>query len=674
MTHSEYTEALVCHCFLVSGMNSRAYTLLTVKSVNEEKRILTGMASTPEADRVGDIVEPMGAQFSDTVPLLWMHQRDMPVGTVKFGKPTKEGIPFEAKIPFIAEPSQLKARIEEAWQSVKAGLVRAVSIGFRALEHSVIEETGGWRFTKIDILELSLVTVPACPGATIESIKSYDAEILAAVGKEGIEAPKVSSSGVTEKVKTVKLTPKEGKETMNILEQIKAFQAERAAKVAAMEEIMTKSAETGESLNTETSEKYDTLDVEVKEIDKHLARLETLQKAQAVKATTVVATDEKTAAATRTGSTIQVRKVEEKGIAFARLAKCLGMARGSYFEAGMIADKLYKDDPRIGNILKTAVAAGHSSDTTWAGNLIGDETSVYADFVEYLRPQTILGKFGTNGIPSLRRVPFRVALVGQTSGGTGYWIGEGKAKKLTKFDFSRTTLEPLKVANIAVITEEVLRDSSPSAEAIVRDQLAAALKERLDTDFIDPTKTASAGISPASITNGVVAVTSTGNTADDIRADLRALFSQFIAANNAPTAGVFIMSSVTALSLSLMVNTLGQPEFPNMTMNGGTLNGLPVIASEYVPEVSEGSYVILVNASDVYIGDEGGIRVDMSREASLEMDDAPTMDSDTPTESAVVSMFQTNSVAFRAERTINWAKRRASAVAVLDGVNWGASV
>jgi hypothetical protein len=35
-------------------------------------------------------------------------------------------------------------------------------------------------------------------------------------------------------------------------------------------------------------------------------------------------------------------------------------------------------------------------------------------------------------------------------------------------------------------------------------------------------------------------------------------------------------------------------------------------------------------------------------------------------------MFQTNSVAFRAERTVNWARRRPSAVAVLTGVNWGA--
>jgi len=65
------------------------------------------------------------------------------------------------------------------------------------------------------------------------------------------------------------------------------------------------------------------------------------------------------------------------------------------------------------------------------------------------------------------------------------------------------------------------------------------------------------------------------------------------------------------------------------------------------------------------------VMVDMSREASLQMLDNPTNNSATGTATSMVSMFQTNSVAFRAERTLNWAKRRASAVAVLSGVNWG---
>jgi hypothetical protein len=92
-----------------------------------------------------------------------------------------------------------------------------------------------------------------------------------------------------------------------------------------------------------------------------------------------------------------------------------------------------------------------------------------------------------------------------------------------------------------------------------------------------------------------------------------------------------------------------------------------VIVSNHV-----GDYLALVNAEDIHIADEDGLDIAMSTEASLEMSDAPTQDSGaaTPVATEVVSMFQTNSVAFRAERTINWRRRRASAVAWVNTLAW----
>jgi len=159
---------------------------------------------------------------------------------------------------------------------------------------------------------------------------------------------------------------------------------------------------------------------------------------------------------------------------------------------------------------------------------------------------------------------------------------------------------------------------------------------------------------------------SAGGTADAIRTDVRAAFQSFINAGNAPTNGVWIMPSTAALNLSLMVNPMGQPEFAGLTMTGGTFAGLPVIVSDY----ASAGLVVLVNASDIYITEEGGVQVDLSREASLEMADNPSHNSTTPTAASLVSMFQTNSVAFRAERFINWARRRPSGVAVVTGATW----
>lgn len=41
---------------------------------------ITGTASTPTTDRMGDVVEPMGAKFKTPMPLLWQHESDKPVG------------------------------------------------------------------------------------------------------------------------------------------------------------------------------------------------------------------------------------------------------------------------------------------------------------------------------------------------------------------------------------------------------------------------------------------------------------------------------------------------------------------------------------------------------------------------------------------------------------------
>lgn len=471
---------------------------------------------------------------------------------------------------------------------------------------------------------------------------------------------------------------------MNLKEQIEKLRKKLDVMVEKRDEINDKALGESRTLSEDEAKQYDETVGEIKGLKTELNRLEALQaereeeekqaEADKAKAAKPVDPSPEKAAANRGDDKPRIQVASEaKGAGFAKFAKVLVQARSKSMPMDAVAKGMYPDDQRIQNVAKAAVAAGTTSDATWVGALVGDESAVFADFVEYLRPMTILGRFGTNGIPDLRRVPFRVPLIGQTSGGSGYWVGEGKAKPLTKFDFNRTTLEPLKVANIAVLSEEAIMYSSPAADVLVRDQLAQALAARLDVDFIDPAKTAVANISPASITNGATSTAASGTgTADDVRADLRTLYSGFIAANNTPSNAVLIMNGTTALALSLMTNALGQPEFPTVTMTGGTLNGVPVIVSEYIPSDSTGSIVVMANASDIYLGDEGGIMVDMSREASLEMDNAPSHNSDTPTGTSLVSLWQTNSVAMRAERFINWSRRRESSVAYLTGVNWGA--
>jgi HK97 family phage major capsid protein len=472
-----------------------------------------------------------------------------------------------------------------------------------------------------------------------------------------------------------------------VAEQLAALTATRVEKSARMEEIMQGAAEAGRSTDAAEAEEFDTLAGELKTIDADVARLKTMEAIQIAKAAPVAGGSSADATASRGGVNVKNTQKLEPGIEFARFAICKLAAKGNPQMALQIAQNRYADNEGVvkalqfeasgvqfGEMLaqKAAIGAGTTTGTTWAAPLV-DYERFTGDFVEFLRPRTIIGQFGVGSVPSLNRVPFNVDIGGQTSGGSASWVGEGAPKPLTSFDFNNTRIGWSKVAAISVLTNELIRFSNPSAERLVRDGLAGAVIARIDTDFVDPTKAAVANVSPASITNGANNFASSGPTADNIRADIMRLWQFFIAARNTPRNAVYLMNSSVALALSLMQNPLGQSEFPGLTMNGGTFMGVPVIVSDYIPYTSAGSIVILANASDIWLADDGQVTVDASQEASLQMDTAPTVNSATPTAIAMVSMFQTNSTAFRAERYIGWLRRRASAVAYITAVNWGES-
>jgi HK97 family phage major capsid protein/HK97 family phage prohead protease len=656
-----------------------AFSVLTIKQIDEDQRIIEGIATTPSPDRVGDIVEPDGAEFELPLPLLKHHDAKCPIGQVLEARVTAEGIFIRAQI-FKAETAELKARLDMAWEEVKLGLIRGLSIGFSPVEYSFIEDDGwAMRFIRWLWLELSCVTIPANQDATIQAIKSIDGENRrAASGRKATamlttkELPGASGSSSAaghKKGPSMKKT---------IGEQIKGWEATRAAKSARRDEIMEASSEAGTTLDKAQKEEYDGLTDELKDIDEHLVRLREQEKAAASAAAVVTGgTPEQGTQSRAAGNRIvSVTPNLPKGIEFARYAMCLATAKGNVPQALEVAKTRYPDMGRVHEVLKAAVAAGTTTDPVWAGDLVQYQQFA-GDFVDFLRPQTIIGRFGVGNIPSLRAVPFNVQIKGQTSGASGYWVGQGKPKPLTKFDVDAQALRWAKVANIAVITEELARFSTPSAEALVRDELAKAIIERLDIDFINPAKAAVADVSPASVTNGATAVASSGTDASAIERDVAELFSHFIAANLNLAQGVWIMSATTALALTMIKNALGQRVYPEMSLQGGTFYGLPVIVSQYAAlDGSPGnSIVVLLNASDIWLADDGQVVIDVSREASLEMSDAPTNSVATgspeaPVATSLVSLWQTNSIGIKAERFINWSRRRSTAVAYLTGVNW----
>lgn len=166
----------------------RAWSTLEIKSASDdgEKRFMTGVASTPEVDRGGDVVDPKGVVMKLPFPFLWQHDSHQPIGHVTKAKVTDAGIEVGIQISKWDKPGKLKDRLDEAWDTLMAGLVRGLSIGFLPLESARIENGFGRHFTAWEMLELSAVTIPMNAGASIQTIKSMDqAPLREAIRKRG---------------------------------------------------------------------------------------------------------------------------------------------------------------------------------------------------------------------------------------------------------------------------------------------------------------------------------------------------------------------------------------------------------------------------------------------------------------------------------------------------------
>jgi Caudovirus prohead serine protease len=634
-----------------------AQSQIAFKAIDSEQRIIEGIASTPAPDRGGDVMDPAGAKFSLPMPLLWNHDPNKPIGQVLTATVTAAGIRIRAQI------SKGIAFIDEtAWPLIKAGLVPGLSIGWLPIKATPIPGTYGQRVTAWDWFETSTVTVPLNGQTTITAIKSADQRLRAESGRH--VPPAVAG-----------FVPTRKDQIMTHSEQIATLSHERTGKQEALEALLTKDA-----LSDDETADRDSLTSELERIG---AKIKSYRVLESLTADTAIAVAPRRSPAP--DPTVPYVRVEEPklepGIAFARMTLCkcaaqYAVMRGNALSALQVAKAWYPSAESLHLAVKAAVGPAVSTDATWAGTLIYNQT--IADFVQYLTPRTIIGQFGTNGIPPMNRVPFNMRQVVETAAMTANWVGEAKPKPVTKGGYTAQTLGHTKIAAIVIDSEEVLRFGNipgMSTETAMRDGLTRAVVKKIDMSLVDPALAAVSNVNPASLTNGLSLGSSAGNTADDVRTDILSLYAAVGATglgttdNIDPRGVVLLMPPGVALAASLMRTSVGAVEFPNIDINGGKIQGINVIVSNYLAMAGYGNLVVAVVAPEVNLADDGVVTVDMSREASLEMSDAPTQSGTTGV--SLVSLWQDNLVAFRAERFINWGLRRAGVVAAIQSVNWG---
>jgi HK97 family phage prohead protease/HK97 family phage major capsid protein len=626
-----------------------AYGELVIKAVEENddgERILRGFATTPQPDRMQDIVEPKGAQFALPLPLLAQHDHAQPIGHVTEAKVTDKGIEIVARI---VKDSGLWY-VEQAWKQLKAKLVRGFSIGFRPIEYSYLKDTGGIHFTKWDWLELSTVTVPANSGATISSIKAYGRTAAALALARSASAPSPAA-----------LAPKQSPITkrgskMSLAERITAKQAEVAGYRKDLEELEQKFADGVDPSDEET--------VQVEElagaIEKATSELQTLQRAEKALATQAVQ---------RAAPQIITRRKEyKKGELVFRLAALNFIAHVKRKSIADVMAERYAHENDLAEIVKAAQNPAFTNVPGWAQELVQEQI---VGFLDLLEPESIYPKLRARGVSMNLTSPVKIPGRDPSKRMGGAWVGEGAPIPVRGGRLTSQTLGMHKLAVISTFTRELAESSTPSIESIIRQFILEDTALTVDQNLLDDG--AASATRPAGLKTYATEIPATGATEDAIAADLQAAIGVLVAGGGTRDP-VWLINPGNALYLSFLTNALG--ESPQWLRTNGQMANVPYITSGNVPM----DEIWLVDAADFVTANGDNPEFDVSDVATIHEEDTnplPIIAQDAVpaavASSPVRSLWQTYSVGVRMVLPISWAMRRTGMVAVITGVQWPAT-
>jgi hypothetical protein len=237
------------------------------------------------------------------------------------------------------------------------------------------------------------------------------------------------------------------------------------------------------------------------------------------------------------------------------------------------------------------------------------------------------------------RVPVRTKLPAENSaGGVGAWVGEGLPTPVVKTTTTAFTLEAFKFAVITVLTKVLARHGGASESTLLR-MLRDDNTRFLLTALFDSTISGTAARC-ASLTWGANRVTQSGVTAAAIVTDLTAL----IALIQSPMVDmVWAMRPATFYKIAATLAGVGLP------VTKDNLFGIPVLLFSAMPRE-----VVLIDCAGIYYGGDEQTDLQISTEATLEMQTAPTESGISGVGAAQVSLYQAELIAIQATTSMGF--------------------
>jgi HK97 family phage prohead protease len=678
------------------------------RRANDESH--TFILSDETRDRYGDIVMASGwqlAAFRKNPVALYAHDSAaLPIGRWRDVQVDGKKLVGTLELAETGTPAATPT-VEAIRSLLDQKILKSVSVGFLPLEAEPLDKENPWdglRVTKAELVECSLVPVPANPSATmLRALSALPRETqakLAATGAAPLDYDRkalLAAIGKSIQPKAI---------AMSLKDKIRDKRAEIVRltdSLAPLNELLA-----GDGLNAEQEREFDELGESLAAAQAALNRLEIAQRSAGGEAAEPMRSSGITGA--RPGAApgvpgapsdrrsldrlyAECKGREEKGVDI--LSKLLA-AQVVAFKQRLPLDRAFEiaypergDLHMLGRGLmimeKAATAPAQTTVAGWAAELV---QTGYGQFLDELVPASIYGKLSS--LASMQRFSFgsfgkiviprrNTPTLGQTGDLSGAFVGEGKPIPVRRGVLGSVTLTPKKMGVISEFTQEMAKQSIPQIEQIIRNGMVNDTGMSIDAALLDAN--AETAIRPGGLGVGVVAIPGAAG-ADEaaLRLDLAAVIAPFIAANAA--AGLaFLVNPGTKLALTLMTNALGMPSMFSVQAAAGTLAGYPLLDSTMVAAKT----LWLVRYADFASANNDTPEFSVSDQSTLHEVEGYAADMTAGAEvlpiatgaagagvvaTPVRSLWQTDSLAIRMILPMDWAMVRNGMVQKVTAITW----
>lgn len=621
---------------------------MIVKTATASADGMEFVLSDATVDSYGDVVEPTGwdlRQFKRNPIALFGHSSSFPIG--KWADVRVEDGKLKGRLELAKAGTSY--RLDELRKLVEQGILRAVSVGFRPIKSEPLNPEkpyGPQRYLKQELVETSLVSVPANPAAlAVAKSMNLSTETMRLAFGEQAEVGQIVRRGVTGE--NAASHPGYGKPKMKTLSQrIEDAQNDLNTKRDTLVELTN-----ADDFDAEAVEE---LNAQIEGVERSLAAMKASE-AKLAGSTGAVAKP----ALRRSAPAADEPKPGDLLVRSA-VAHFLAKATGRTLDA--VLDERYPGHEATAVVAKADATIATTTTSGWASQLVNTAT---AELLELLSPFSVYPGLSASGIKvtfSNAQGAITIPSISTDAALAGGFVLEGDPIPVGRFTTTSVSLTPHKFGIITTMSKEAAKYTTPALENVLRRSILRRTAITLDGLLLD--STAGSTTRPAGLLNGVSAA-ATGYGGGDYQAvieDINALMAPFDTAN-AGRSMVLIMHPAQARKLAMMPGPDGtfgwadrfMSSFKVLTSTSATANRL-----------------IAVDAEDFATASGDTPMFDVSEQATIHMSDAPgeIVTAAGTVNDPIRSMFQTNSLALRMVLPLTWKMRRSGMVQWIDGTSW----